>query len=243
MCLQVEAALLAAGHPVVIGMPGFVLHADMETARLFIKLPTASLTLETVQSHPHGALLVNSAAPWGDTAAHAAADPGVTVKTLSIRPTLTQASDDFLFASSSRAQRIAVGRTASRGGILEPRSWERCRGRYRQGDDNALRGEQTCPGYLGRVRLQLRFKRLNPPAPRWAGDAPAGAAAGPVAEPVARASGDDDFALPGQHVHLIVLEPARALVRQYGLTSAAPGFGWLPKGTEDPYGRAPAFMG
>ncbi len=56
---QVEEALLAAGHPVVVGVPGLVVHADAASARLFVKLaPSSTLSLKGVEVHPPGALTV-----------------------------------------------------------------------------------------------------------------------------------------------------------------------------------------
>jgi len=52
---KVEATLLAAGHPVVVGIPGFVVHADMTESRLMVRLPRGASLVGTSQE-PQGAL-------------------------------------------------------------------------------------------------------------------------------------------------------------------------------------------
>ncbi len=69
---QVEATLLSAGHPVVVGVPGFIIHADMTESRVHILMPrsTALVNLSfeppsamniqevaTPTNHPHGLTL------------------------------------------------------------------------------------------------------------------------------------------------------------------------------------------
>jgi hypothetical protein len=49
--------LNAAGHPVVIGVPGFILHTDMKEARLLVRMPN-SLSLSGIQQDPPNVLLL-----------------------------------------------------------------------------------------------------------------------------------------------------------------------------------------
>ncbi|GFH21811.1 uncharacterized protein HaLaN_19181, partial [Haematococcus lacustris] len=57
---QVEDALLAAGHPVALAVPGWLLHADQEDGRLVLKLPPG-LALTALQPHPPDSIRLTQA--------------------------------------------------------------------------------------------------------------------------------------------------------------------------------------
>ena len=61
---QVEDTLLAAGHPVVVGVPGFTLHADMREGRLLLRTPQG-LRLQGMVQEPQGALQVEQVRTGG----------------------------------------------------------------------------------------------------------------------------------------------------------------------------------
>ena len=82
---QVEAALLSAGHPVVMGVPSLILHSDQQEARLLMHLP-AGLSLHSAVSDPAGAVQLDrvtmpeAAAAAAAAAAVAEAQPRLSMK-------------------------------------------------------------------------------------------------------------------------------------------------------------------
>ena len=61
---HVEDTLLAAGHPVAVGVPGFTLHADMREGRLLLRTPQG-LRLHGMVQEPQGALEVEQVRTGG----------------------------------------------------------------------------------------------------------------------------------------------------------------------------------
>lgn len=125
---EVEATLTRAGHPVIIGVPGFVLHHDMEESKVIVQLPEASkggsIEIASIVVDPPSALEVRPVQP--------------------LLPSHLQTS----FHSRTFNWHYQI-RGLSRS--LNGTSWSNC-------ESDSIVIPIDCRGYLGRVRLKFSFR-------------------------------------------------------------------------------------
>jgi hypothetical protein len=126
---KVEATLRAAGQPVIIGVPGFVLHHDMRESRLIVQLPeqtkSGSMSVESIVIEPPIAVEIDPAQPF-------------------VPPHLKASFQSSDFNAHYRIRGL------SNKPRNETSSWSKCK------SDEPLIPDD-CPGFVGRVRIRFIF--------------------------------------------------------------------------------------